>query len=95
MLNFLGSEDALTIGGRGEDDDATKDFEISRMKLSKQFKLIEPIPKLQSVPANPQFFDMAGGFLNYISAEDAEVEAKKYEIQGGMFSAITGFFSKK
>lgn len=65
------------------------------MKLSKQFKLIEPIPKLQSVPANPQFFDMAGGFLGYIDAEEAEVEAKKYEIAGSMFSAITGFFSKK
>jgi len=41
------------------------------------------------VPATPQFFDMAGGYIQY---PDAEVEAKKYEVQGGMFSALSGYF---
>jgi len=32
---------------------------------------------------------MAGAYITY---PDAEIEAKKYEVQGGMFSAISGFF---
>ena len=51
--------------------------------------MINPLPKLRSVPATPQFFDMAGGYITY---PDIEVEMKKYEVQGGMFSAISGFF---
>jgi hypothetical protein len=64
-------------------------FELSKVKLSKQFKLISALPKLKSVPATPQFFDMAGGFIQY---PDAALEAKKYEVQGGMFSGIRGYF---
>jgi len=64
-------------------------FELSKVKLSKQFKLISALPKLKSVPATPQFFDMAGGFIQY---PDAALEAKKYEVQGGMFSGIIGYF---
>jgi len=50
---------------------------MSKMKISKQFKLINPLPKLQSVQATPQFFDMAGGYIIY---PDLEVQTKKYEV---------------
>lgn len=66
-------------------------MEVQKVKINKQFKLINPVPRLLSVPATPQFFDIAGGYIEY---PDAQVEAKKYEIQGGMFSAITGFFAR-
>jgi hypothetical protein len=86
-LNILGesnNEAAISFEAREE---SAVDF--SKVKVSKQFKLASYLPKLKSVPATPQFFDMAGGYITY---PDAEVEAKKYEIQGGMFSAISGFF---
>jgi len=86
-LNFLGEADAINFESI---DDNAADF--SKIKVSKQFKLTSYLPKMMSVPATPQFFDMAGGYISY---PDAEVEAKKYEIQGGMFSAISGFFGSK
>lgn len=72
----------------------TQATDISKMKINKQFKIINTIPKLRSVPATPQYFDMAGGYISYPSQDNLLVEAKKFEIQGGMFSAITGFFAK-
>jgi hypothetical protein len=65
--------------------------DLNKLKVNKQFKLVSYLPRLQSVQATPQFFDMAGGYIAY---PDAEVESKKYEIQGGMFSAISGFFGQ-
>lgn len=44
-------------------------MDMSKMKISKQFKLINPLPKLQSVQATPQFFDMAGGYVVYPDME--------------------------
>ncbi len=35
-----------TIGGK-------KAVEIDKVKISKQFKLVNPVPKFQSVPATP------------------------------------------
>jgi hypothetical protein len=44
--------------------------DISKMKINKQFKIINTIPKLRSVPATPQYFDMAGGYISYPSHEN-------------------------
>jgi hypothetical protein len=44
-----------------------KTVEIEKLKISKQFKLVNPVPKFQSVPATPQFFDIAGTYLDYPS----------------------------
>lgn len=60
-LNFLGN-DNLTIVERAED---AEEFDLSKVKLSKQFKLINPLPKMKSVPATPEFFDIAGGYITY------------------------------
>ena len=66
--------------------------DISKIKINKSTQLVNPLPKIQAVPATPHFFDVAGGYLEY--PDVAEVEAKKYEVQGSMFSAIKGFFGK-
>ena len=51
---------------------------------------------MKSVPATPEFFDLAGAYITYNSnGVDPEVEAKKYEVQSGLFSAIGGFFGGK
>lgn len=84
LLNFL-----ETGNIKFNNDNEGSQFELSKVKLSKQFKLISALPKLKSVPATPQFFDMAGGYIQY---PDVAVEAKKYEVQGGMFSGIRGYF---
>jgi hypothetical protein len=48
---------------------------------------------MKSVPATPEFFDIAGGYITYNqTGVDPEVEAAKYAVQGGLFSAIGGFF---
>lgn len=76
-LNFLGN-DNLKIVAKGDEGD---DFDLSKVKLSKQFKLIDPLPKMKSVSATPEFFDLAGAYITYTSNEvDPEVEAKKYEV---------------
>lgn len=54
--------DNLQIVDKPED---AEEFEISKVKLSKQFKLINPLPKMKSVPATPEFFDIAGGYITY------------------------------
>jgi len=61
-LNFLGNEN-LKIVEKG--DDTTNEFDLSKVKLSKQFKLIDPLPKMKSVPATPEFFDLAGAYITY------------------------------
>ena len=55
----------------------SQQLDLSKVKINKQFKLVSCLPKLKSVPATPQFFDMALGCIEY---PDAEVESKKYEI---------------
>ena len=70
-------------------EDAEPVLDLTKVKVSKTFKLVSSLPKLKTVPATPQFFDMAGSFVTY---PDAQVEAKKYEISTGLFSAIGGFF---
>ena len=68
-----------------------KAIEVDKLKISKTFKLVNPVPKFQSVPATPQFFDMAGQYLTYPSLDEA---IGKYKVQGGLFSKISGFFGK-
>lgn len=60
-LNFLGN-DNLSIVEKAEQVD---EFDLSKVKLTKQFKLINPLPKMKSVPATPEFFDIAGGYITY------------------------------
>jgi hypothetical protein len=38
---------------------------LSKLKVSKQMKLVSFVPHFQSVPATPQFFDNASQFLDY------------------------------
>lgn len=64
-------------------------YDMGKVKINKHFPLVSLIPKLSSVSATPQFFDMA---MHHIEYPDTEVEAKKYEIQGGISSYLGGFF---
>ena len=79
LLNVLENAGSLQITDQAEDSAAA-----SKVKVTKQVKLVNYLPKLKSVPATPQFFDMAGGYVQY---PDFEQESKKYE------SAAAGFFS--
>ena len=74
ILNFLDDANNLSLTDK---DGKSEDLDMSKMKISKQFKLINPLPKLQSVQATPQFFDMAGGYITY---PDMEAQIKKYEV---------------
>ena len=69
------------------DDSAS--FDMGKVKINKRFPLVSMVPKLSSVSATPQFFDMA---LQHIDYPDIEVEKKKYEAQGGLSSYIGSFF---
>lgn len=71
-----------------------KAVEIDKVKISKQFKLVNPVPKFQSVPANPQFFDLAGSHLAYPSLEEPLSKFKGSAAQGGLFKKLTGFFGR-
>ena len=73
-----------TLGGQ-------KAIELDKMKISKQFKLVNPLPKFQSVPATPQFFDLAGAYVSY---PDVSESLGKYKAGGGLFKKITGFFGR-
>lgn len=75
---------ASTLGDR-------QTIEVDKLKISKTFKLVNPVPKFQSVPAAPQFFDLAGTYVAYPQLDEA---IGKYKVQGGLFSKITGFFGR-
>ena len=66
-------------------------MEVDKLKVSKQFKLINPVPRFQSIPATPQFFDVAGTYIEYPDLEEAMT---KYKAQGGFFKKFTGFFGR-
>lgn len=68
-----------------------KAVEIDKLKISKQFKLVNPVPKFQSVPATPQFFDLAGAYVDY---PDLTEPLGKYKAAGGLFKKLTGFFGR-
>ena len=71
----------------------SKVVDVDKLKISKQFKLVNPIPKFQSVPANPQFFDLAGSHLAYPNLEEPLTKFKGAQ-GGGLFKKITGFFGR-
>ena len=52
---------------------------------------MNPVPKFQSVPATPQFFDLAGAYLEY---PDLAEPLGKYKTGGGLFKKITGLFGR-
>lgn len=69
-----------------------KTVEIDKLKITKQFKLVNPVPKFQSVPATPQFFDLAGAHISYPNLDEP---MGKYKVQGGgLFKKITGLFGR-
>lgn len=68
-----------------------KAVEIDKLKVSKQFKLVNPVPRFQSVPATPQFFDLAGAYLTY---PDLTEPLGKYKAGGGLFKKFTGLFGR-
>jgi len=70
-----------------------KAVEIEKLKISKQFKLVNPVPKFQSVPATPHVFDLAGDQLSYPSLEEP-IGKYKTAGAGGLFKKLTGFFGR-
>ena len=70
---------------------ATKAVNVEKLKLSKQFTLVNPVPKFQSVPATPQFFDLAGEALFY---PDLTESVEKHKVKKGLLGAIGGFFGR-
>jgi len=86
-FDFLEKEGAnLSFGAAGSGGG-----ELEKLKISKQFKLANPIPRFQSVPATPQFFDIAGTYLAY---PDLKEPLGKYKVKGGFFSKFS-LFSRK
>jgi hypothetical protein len=87
--------DFLEDGGKNIQMQSTfgdkKTFEVERAKISKTFKLVNPVPKFQSVPAAPQFFDLAGAYLAYPALDEP---LTKYKVQAGIFSKFKGFFGR-
>ena len=71
-----------------------KAIEIEKLKISKQFKLVNPVPKFQSVPATPHLFDLAGAHVEYPSLEEPLAKYKTAQGAGGLFKKITGFFGR-
>jgi hypothetical protein len=76
-----------TLGG-------VKAFEVDKVKISKTFKLVNPVPKFQSVPATPQFIDLAGTHLSYPSLEEPLGKYKTAAGATGLFKKLTGFFGR-
>jgi hypothetical protein len=87
-LDFLkNGASNMTFGEAG----AEKPFyDIGKAKIGKQFKILNPVPKFQSVPATPQFFDLAGSTLTYPSHEEAVAKYKAQGGAGGLLSKMTG-----
>ena len=73
-----------------------KVVEVDKVKISKQFKLVNPVPKFQSVPATPQFIDLAGAHISYPSLEEPMSKFKSTAAAGGggLFKKITGLFGR-
>ena len=73
---------------------AAKAFEVDKVKITKTFKLVNPVPKFQSVPATPQFIDLAGTHLDYPSLEEPLGKYKSAAGATGLFKKLTGFFGR-
>lgn len=55
---------------------------------------MNPVPKFQSVPATPQFFDLAGTHVAYPNLEEPLAKYKSTAAAGGLFKKLTGFFGR-
>jgi len=93
-LQFTGTQfDFLDQEGRNIETKtmATKAVDVEKLKLSKVLKLVDPVPKFQSVPATPQFFDLASSYVEYPSLAES---IERHKVQKGLFGAISGFFGR-
>lgn len=91
-LDFLESHgDNIQFAESFGDKKGAAAVDLEKLKISKQFKLINPLPKFQSVPATPQFFDLAGAHVAYPSLDNALAQ---FKVQGGLFKKITGLFGR-
>ena len=71
-------------------DKASAEEPFDKLKWNKALKIVNPIPKFQSVPATAHLFDLAGGMVDY--PEGLAEEAATFQIKKGFMSAIGGFF---
>ena len=72
-----------------------KTVEVEKLKISKTFKIVNPVPKFQSVPATPQFFDMAAAHLEYPNLDESIAKYRPQGGVGGLFSRLkTGIWGK-
>jgi hypothetical protein len=55
---------------------------------------VNPVPKFQSVPATPQFIDLAGSHITYPSLDEPLSKFKTAAGGGGLFKKITGLFGR-
>jgi hypothetical protein len=91
-LDFLDSEGKnVLLNEKTENDWKQSSEQFQNIKISKQFKLVNPLPKFQSVPATPQFFDLAGAYVKY---PDLAESLGKYKQGQGLFKKLTGFFGR-
>ena len=51
-LNILENDAHLKVQAKGEDDESAT-IDLTKVKINKQFKLVNSLPKLKSVPATP------------------------------------------
>ena len=73
-------------------DKSSAEEPFDKLKWNKGLKLVNLIPKFQSVPATAHLFDLAGGSIDY---PDVSEEAASFQLKKGLMSAIGGFFGKK
>ena len=73
-------------------DKASASEPFDKLKWNKALKIVNPIPKFQSVPATAHLFDLAGGMVDY---PDLSTETATFEIKKGYMSAIGSFFKGK
>ena len=86
------------LGGKGSAisfesiDKATMREPFDKLKWNKGLKIVNPLPKFQSVPATAHLFDLAGATIDYPELAD---EAAAFQVQKGLMSGIRGFFGRK
>ena len=73
-------------------DKSVAEEPFEKLKWNKGLKLVNPIPKFQSVPATAHLYDLAGQTVDY---PDVTEEAATFQIKKGLMSAFGGFFGKK
>lgn len=64
------------------------------MKIGKNFKFLDSMPNLMSVPATSHLFDLAGGQMKYPTVDEVKMEGSVYQVKGGISSYIGSFFGR-